>query len=169
MKEIGSLVNRLEENKYFDGTLNNIKVGTLCTVYLYTDRHAYEVVEVKSQDNIVIRRLKATRTDENGMSDAQDYKYESDLSAKPEEIKLTKNGWKYVRTFDRDSFYKCCENMKQNCKTEEAAVNLAKFYWMQNLTEKQFEKVLNGKQITKFQGNVNISFGVADEYYDYSF
>lgn len=169
MKEIGSLTNRLEENCYFDGTLNNIKVGTLCTVYYYTDRHAYEVVEVKDQTNLVIRRLKAVRVDGYGMSDAQNYRYESDPTAKAKEIKLTKNGWRYVDTFTAEGFKKCCENMKQNCKNEEAAVNLAKFYWKQNLTDKQFEKVLGGKEVTKLQSKVNISFGVADEYYDYSF
>lgn len=169
MKEIGSLTNRLEENCYFNGTFNNIQVGTHCTVYLYTDRHAYEVIEVKSQEHLVIRQLKAIRTDNFGMSDAQNYRYESNPTAKPQEIKLTKNGWRFVSTFNIDGYRKCIENLRGDCRSEESTIKLANFYYRQNLTEKQFASVLAGKEVTKLQSKVNISFGIADEYYDYSF
>lgn len=169
MKEIGNLTNRLEENAYYNGTFNNIKVGTPCTIYLYSDRHAYEVIEVKSQEHLVIRQLKAIRTDNYGMSDAQNYRYESDPTNEGEEIKLTKNGWMRVNTFNKEGFEKCVNNLLQDAKNEEGAREFATFYWRRCLTEKQFEKVLAGKEITKLQGKVNISFGIADEYFDYSF
>lgn len=127
MKLYGSLNNRLNENGYCNGTYNNIQVGTLCTVYLWSDRHAYEVVEVKDQKHIKIRRLTATRIDNNGMSDWQDYKYESDETNPIKELQLFKSGWKEIKYSQ----------------------------WEEN------------KRIGSVK--INISFGIADEYYDYSF
>lgn len=169
MKLYGSLNNRFDENHYFNGTLGNIQVGTLCTVYLWSDRHAYEVVEVIDQSNISIRRLKAIRTDSNGMSDAQNWRYESNEKAATERIQLTKSGWKKVSVYNLARFQASVANLRKDCKTEQAAIDLAKFYFRHGLTEKQLEKVLAGKEVTKVQGEVNISFGIADEYYDYSF
>lgn len=169
MKLYGSLNNRVDENCYFGDTYGNIKKGTPCTIYLWSDRHAYEVIEAKSQTHLVIRRLKAIRTDDHGMSDAQDYKYESNPAAKPEEIKLTRGGWNRVKTYNRDLFEKVVATLSKDANNEESARNLATFYWKQALTEKQFEKVLAGKEVTKNESKINISFGIADEYYDYSF
>ena len=50
----GSLDNRLEENRQFCET---IEVGTGMTEYLYSDRHPYEVVEVKDQKHVSVRGL----------------------------------------------------------------------------------------------------------------
>lgn len=169
MKLYGSLNNRFDENRYFNGTHNNIKVGTPCTVYHYTDRDAYEVVEVIDQGHLFIRELKAIRTDDNGMSDAQTYRYESVPTNPTEEIKLTKHGWKRVERYTLEGFRKSCENMRDDCKSEAAATELAKYFWRMNLTENQFNKVLAGKDVIKTQNEINISFGIADKYYDYSF
>ena len=48
----GSLNNRLEENKQFCET---IEVGTGMTEYSYSDRHAYEVIEVTDQKHVKVR------------------------------------------------------------------------------------------------------------------
>ena len=154
----GNLNNRFEENHYFNGTRNNIKEGTLCTIYMWSDRHAYEVVKVEDQSHLFIRPLKAVRTDDNGMCDAQDYKYESDPTRAIKEIKLTKYGWKEVNTFRLLDKY---EDNNQEW--------MHKYHMRCLLTEKQFERVLAGETIKKIGEKVNISFGVADEYYDYSF
>ena len=50
----GSLQNRLFENKDFCGI---IEVGTGMTQFYYTDRHAWEVIEVKDQKHVVVREL----------------------------------------------------------------------------------------------------------------
>ena len=52
MKLCGSISNRLEENRMF---CDVIEVGTGMTEYSYTDRHAYEVVEVVDQKHIKVR------------------------------------------------------------------------------------------------------------------
>lgn len=58
--------------------MNTVKpeVGMGMTEYLYSDQHAYTVVELVSDSTIRVQRDKATRTDSNGMSDCQSYKYE---------------------------------------------------------------------------------------------
>lgn len=170
MKEIGNFINRLEENRYFNGTHDNIKVGTPCTIYLYSDRHAYEVIEVKDQNNIRIRQLKAIRTDNFGMSDCQNYRYERDEKGCTMTLRLTKDGWKEVNTYTLQGFEKAVKRFMADTTTEQVARNYIAYHWrLAGLTEKQFAKVMAGGEVVKVKGKVSISFGVADEYYDYSF
>lgn len=125
MKLYGSITNRLEENKMY---CDEIKVGTPATQYLWSDTHAYEVVEVINQKHIFVRRLNAKRVDKNYMSECQEYEYSSS-NARPIELKKMKHGWKEVRHYT-DS---------------------------------------EGKDHTYTTEKWNISFGIAQEYYDYSF
>ncbi len=120
MKLYGSLNNRLDENKYFNGTENNLKVGTLATEYYWSDRKPYEVVKVINQKHIFIRELDAKRIDNNGMSDSQHYEYSSNENNKEIELKFTYGHWRIIRK-DKSSI------------------------------------------------RINISFGCAEKYYDYSF
>ena len=151
MKLYGSLSNRFDENKYFNGTYGNLQVGTLATVYYYSDSHAYEVVEVQDQNHIKIRRLRAIRTDRNGMSDAQGYRYEQDENNSILELENTKYGWKEVIRYNLDLYNKII-NRDGYVLWDSEIVN----------------KVKAGKQV-KRSYKINISFGVAEKYYDYSF
>lgn len=72
MKFYGSLDNRMTEGR----TYGKIEIGTGVTEMFYSDRRAYEVVEIIDDKHLLIRRCKATRIDGNGMSDSQTYKYE---------------------------------------------------------------------------------------------
>jgi hypothetical protein len=60
------------------------EVGMGATVCSYTDRKAYTVVEVWHA-LVVVQEDRAIRTDTNGMSECQSYRYE----ANPEGVKLT--------------------------------------------------------------------------------
>jgi len=53
------------------------QVGDGATVCYYSDRHSYTVVRV-TPSRIYLQRDKATRTDENGMRESQQYQYEAD-------------------------------------------------------------------------------------------
>ena len=65
-------------------------VGEGATELMYSDRHAYEVLEVNEKEKTcVIQRYAPERTDNLGMSDSQSYKYEK-LTGSP--MKLY---WKY--------------------------------------------------------------------------
>lgn len=84
----GSLINNLMGNP----TTTAPEVGMGATVLLWSDRHAATVVEVITAKKIVIQQDKATRTDDLGMSDSQDYTYERDETAPKETYTLRKNG-----------------------------------------------------------------------------
>lgn len=159
----GSLNNRLNEGRQL---VNEIKVGDGVTEYMYTDRHAYEVTKVVTQNNIFIRKLDTQRIDTNGMSDSQEYRFIS--NNKNAEIELVKrNGcWYRVENFDRKTWLKNAE--KDNAfKSANAAYNYYKA--MSGLTAKQLEKIEQGKEVKKYVKMNNISIGVTSEYYDYSF
>lgn len=52
-KMFGNVVNRIMEN---DKGSEEIKVGTKATEYLYSDRYVWEVIEVKSQKNVILKK-----------------------------------------------------------------------------------------------------------------
>lgn len=57
-----------------------IKVGEGATIKWYSDRTACTIIEV-GKNYIKVQQDKATRIDNNGMSDAQEYVYERDNKA----------------------------------------------------------------------------------------
>lgn len=142
----GNLTNRLEENKMF---CEKIEVGTGVTEYSYSDRHAYEVVEVRDQKHVSIRRLDAIHVGE-----------------------AMTNTWKLVSN------------------EENAVIDLAKRgdYWYREVTATiddvnsediyrrlwlchngfDCDKIRQKGKQTKYH-KMNVSFGVADYYYDYEF
>lgn len=152
MKKIyGSLDSRLEENCYFNGTKDNIHVGTLCTVYYWSDREAYEVVKVIDQKHIFIRQLDAKRIDGGGMSEFQDYEYKRNEQNQIKELELTKWGWKEVIRYNQDLYDKF--------------MRIQGFVlWDDSIVD----KVKQGKEVKRTQ-KINISFGKAEKYHDYSF
>lgn len=124
-KWYGSLTNRVEENQKF---VKEITVGEGVTEYLWSDRKPYEVTKVIDQTHIFIRPMDYKRTDNNGMSECQDYEYFSNESYKEIELKFKYNHWYRVeRWTDPDG--------KKRWKSEK----------------------------------MNISIGVMERYYDYSF
>lgn len=165
MKFYGSLQNRFEEGKNFIG---EIKVGTGVTEYGYSDRKPYEVIEVRSQKNIVIRAMDYERTDNNGMSDAQEYKYISNENNPTYELVLRNNVWYKVREFAKQGWERAAKRLveEETFKTYESAYRYAR--GMSGLTDKQYEKVDNGGVVKKYS-KMNISIGVMERYFDYTF
>ena len=90
--ETGSFFNYLMGN-----SMSIPEVGKGATVLHWTDRSAYFVNEVSADGKeVVIERAKAVRTDNLGMSDCQDYKYERNPQAQPETIRFTYGKWRRV-------------------------------------------------------------------------
>lgn len=118
MKWYGSVENRLEENKMY---CKEIEVGTGMTKYSWSDRHAYEVVEVKNQQNVFVREYDAKGV---GVPMSNEWELISNPNNPVHELKFRYNHWYWVHT-NRDG-------------------------------KKIYEKA-------------NVSFGVADYYYDYEF
>jgi hypothetical protein len=76
--------------------------GSICG---WSDRHAVSVIGVYHHGRrVVVQRDKAIRVDSNGMSDAQDYRYEADPQGAKSEWSLRQNGqWKQVGSSGRGS------------------------------------------------------------------
>ena len=86
MDMYGSLTNRIMER-------HNTKpeIGMGVTEYLWSDSHAYEIVEVIDDRHIVIRALRAVMKPGTDWYD-QDYNYFSDPSERLKKLFLTSKG-----------------------------------------------------------------------------
>lgn len=142
----GNLTNRLAENKMFCKT---IEVGMGVTEYFYSDRRAYEVVEVKDQKHVSIREYDHKLAGEPMSNDWELVSNENNPI-----INLVKRG---------NYWYRTKTATLEQVNSEDAKVR----FWVA-LNGFDVEKIKkNGKQ-TKYT-KMNISFGVADYYYDYEF
>lgn len=152
----GSVHNRLEENRQF---CDEIKVGTGCTIYHWSDRDAYEVIEVKDPKHIVIRELAHTKR-EGAEWCENDWILTSD-ETKPE-MELVKRGkyWYSVTTATP-------ELAMRAIKAQEAG-DSERIVWFALNGWNAREIAESGKARHKYYRQ-NISFGKASYYYDYEF
>lgn len=119
-KWYGSVENRLEENKMY---CDKIKVGTLATVYFYSDRFPYEVLKVINDKHIFVREL-SHKKKEGSPEMSNEWDLYSNPDNKLYELKFRYGKWKVVSQLKDGSIY---------------------------------------------YSDINISFGVAEYYFDYSF
>ena len=146
----GSLQNRLAENKQF---YDEIKIGTGVTEYLYSDRHPYEVVEVVDQKHVYIREL--------------DHKLIGEPYSNDWELISNENNPIYYITKRGKYWYKTLIITDDILGTDidDIDINTRLFLAHNNITE---EELRTKKKITRYN-RMNISFGYAEYYYDYSF
>ena len=87
----GSLNNRIQAM----GKQETPVVGMGVTELLWSDRYPFEVIKVIDEKHILIRAMKAIRTDHNGaFSDCQDYRYESKLDGEIKPLVLRNGRWR---------------------------------------------------------------------------
>lgn len=143
-KWYGSLDNRLEEGKMY---CDKIEVGTPMTEYFYSDSHAWEVIEVFNQEHVVVRQFEAVCV---GGFASNEWKLISNEKQPTMELKKRYGSWWVVNRWKKEH------------------VNNPN-YW--RMPKEVKEKLLNGKDevITYSHTSGKVSFGVAKEYYDYSF
>lgn len=147
-KWYGSLDNRLEENKMF---CDKIKVGTGVTEYYYSDRHPYEVVEVVDQKHVKVRKLDHKHIGDGCMDNNWEL-----ISNENNVVKtLTKRGnyWYWTIVVTKDIL----DNI-DNIET--------RLFLCQNQID--IDKLKEKGKITRYH-RTNVSFGVADYYFDYEF
>ena len=142
----GSLDNRLEENKQF---CEKIEIGTGVTEYFYSDRKPYEVVAVKDQKHISIRKY-----DHKAKGEAYSNQWELISNENNPIIDLVKRGnyWYKEKTATIEDY-------------ESADIDRHLWVVMNGFDPNVLRA--KGKQ-TKYT-KMNISIGVAEYYYDYSF
>lgn len=107
MRVFGSLTNRMqEESKPATPT-----VGMGATELMYSDRKAYTVIEVSdSGKTCKAQSDTATRTDKNGMSESQTYRYEPNPDGEVITLRINKRGqWVHSGTVfrmgERDAYH----------------------------------------------------------------
>ena len=151
----GSLDNRLEENRMFT---DEIKVGTGMTEYLYSDRKAYEVIEVKDQKHVTVRLMDHKHIGEPCM----DNNWELISNEQNPVYKMTKRGnyWYWTVTITADILDEI-----DRCEDVHEQFRLRLFLVHNNVNPEDLHR--RGK-ITKYR-RANVSFGKADYYYDYTF
>ena len=82
------------------------EVGMGVTEYLYSDRKSYTIIEISKSKRICkIQEDRSIRTDSNGMSTLQKYRYEPNPDGGVISISLRKDGnWRKVR-YDKSSTF----------------------------------------------------------------
>ena len=139
-KWYGSLNNRIEENKMF---CDKIEVGTGMTEYSWSDREAYEVVEVVNQNHVYVRKL-----DHKAIGEPMSNEWEliSNPNNKVRELKFRYGSWNWVKNWIKEDLKNCIMFPAHKVYDELMKTGKAKEY-----------------------SKANVSFGVAEYYYDYEF
>lgn len=151
----GSLQNRLEENKQF---CDEIKVGTGMTEYSYSDRHAYEVIAVENQKHVTVRLLDHKLKGEPMTNDWELISNEDNPT-----YELVKRGkyW-YSKVVVTSDILDIADD--RNGDSDEWF--RATMFLVHNNIDRD---VLREKgKVTRYH-RWNVSFGVADYYFDYEF
>ncbi len=152
-KWYGSLNNRVDENRMF---CDEIKVGTGMTEYSWSDRHAYEVVEVRDQKHVTVREYDHRKIGEQVFGNNH-----WELISNPENptYDLVKRGkfWYSVVTLTPEM----AKEIKDTHDTEG-------YVWACNQGFIIDEIIESGKSKSRYH-RWNVSFGVAEYYYDYEF
>ena len=79
------------------------KVGMGATLLFYSDRHAATIIDTwkkRSKQWVKVRRDKATRTDNNGPSDCQEYSYEDDPDGATYFYRFNGKRWQQMKLND---------------------------------------------------------------------
>lgn len=143
----GNMTNRLMENKQF---CEEITVGTGMTEYMYSDRHPYEVIDVKDQKHVTVRALDHKHIGDGSMDNSWELVSNESNSV----YQMTKRGkyWYWTVTITADLL-------------EDDSIE-TKLFLIHNGVDAD---VLREKgKMTKYH-RANVSFGNADYYYDYEF
>lgn len=142
-------------------------VGEGATLLFYSDRHAYEVIEVDEKKKMaVIQRYHPTRLDKLGMSDSQDYEYK-ELTEEKITLFYKWGSWKQkhnvVRFTDeaREKYGDFGKELHEAYKAAGGEYNDHSAF---------ISSVIPGiTKMTTEWSSVNVIFGTKQEYYDYSF
>ena len=150
----GSVNNRIEENRQF---CDEIKVGTGVTEYFYSDREAYEVIAVEDQKHVTIRLY-----DHKNVGGAYSNNWELISNEKNPTVDLVKRGkyWYSVSV--------CTPETAKEFLAKGKDLELENVMWVFH-NGFDLEEIANSGKTKKKYHRMNVSFGVANYYYDYEF
>lgn len=148
-KFYGNLMNRLEEGKQF---CEEITVGTGMTEYSWSDRTPYEVIAVKDQKHVTVRRLDYKAKNPGAMDNEWELFSNPDYCA--EDMVKVGNVWYWTDTCTLAELEEIEKDTHSLLRLVVAGFDPDKIR-------------AHGKQTKRRRANV--SFGVASYYYDYEF
>lgn len=131
---------------------DEITVGMGVTEYMYSDRLPYEVIEVKDQKHVIVRAMDHKHVGDGIM----DNKWELVSNENNATFLLTKRGKYWYRTVTVTSDQFDFDNL-----------DIETLLWFCHQDILIDDLKAKGK-ITKYH-RANVSFGVADYYYDYEY
>lgn len=147
----GSLNNRLEENRMFT---DEIKVGTGMTEYLWSDRHAYEVIDVKDQKHVTVRELSHRHVGDGCMDN--NWELYSDESNRTMDMEKRGKYWYSASVWTADILEHIDEEDGWQIRLALAHNNI------------EIDDLRKRGKIKRLH-RMNVSFGHADYHYDYEF
>jgi hypothetical protein len=109
--ETGSFVNYVSSMQGKE-VIEQIKPGDGATILMWSDRKAATVIEVRpgKRPVVVIQEDSATRTEDRGLSEMQDYRYERNPEGATHEVSFRRGAWRVrgsdngVRFGDRETY-----------------------------------------------------------------
>ena len=165
-------------NQLYGNNSTEPKVGEGATVYMYSDRNAYQVTAVAEDgESCTIQRCNVKRTDNNGMSESQTYDYselytgKTELRWRPRKAKWCKvtKEVRFIPRWWRENI----EILKDETGYIPSLRNCISEELHKQLTDTEGDGWLTVvKGITKEYTNyhpVSIGFGHQEEYHDFSF
>lgn len=147
MKLYGSYQNRILEDREF---CNEITVGTGMTEFSYSDRKAYEVIEVTDQKHVRVRLLDHVHIGDGCMDN---------------NWKLVSNPNNPVRAMVKRGKHWYSETTVSADILDSADLQTQIFLAYNNIDQEKLRK----KGTIKKYHRVNVTFGMADYYFDYDF
>jgi len=154
-KWYGSLNNRLEENKQF---VPEIKVGTGMTEYYWSDREPYEVIDVKDQKHVTVRKM-GHKPAPGAEPMSNDWVLFSDPDAPEKEMAKRGKYWYYVTTITPEVL-DWFESDDPEMRWKAGMILGGNDVDPDKLKE---------KGVIKRYHRANVSFGTAQYHYDYEF
>ena len=149
MKWYGSYINRVSEGKQF---CEEIKVGTGMTEFSWSDREAYEVIEVRDQKHVTVRKLDHIHVGDIPMDNS--WELVSNPGNPARALEKRGNVWYWTTTLTAEDIEGIDDDLDWKIRVCLAGYDIDK------IREK-------GKQTKRWKANV--SFGIADYHYDYEF
>jgi hypothetical protein len=153
-KWYGSLNNRFEENRMF---CEEITIGTGMTEYMYSDRHPYEVIAVKDQKHVTVRKLDHKHVGDGCMDN--NWELISNENNPIREMSKRGDFWYWTTTITSDIL------KKLESDDAETRLMTSLFLCHNNV---DIDKLREKGKLTKYH-KANVSFGVAEYHYDYEF
>ena len=151
----GEVTNRLEENRMF---CDKIEVGTGMTEFLWSDRRPYEVIEVRDQKHVTVRRMDHKHVGDGSMDNS--WELISNPEHPSQDLVRIGDVWYWTETITAEDL-DAIQGKDMEGIHDMELLRLSINGW-------DLDKIRAKGRQTRRQ-KANVSFGICEYYYDYEF